>query len=62
MQAHRRIIEIRPNGDPFGRGYVGSETEDNGHSWFYRGDIGAQSRAWWRAYCRRITAILRYGN
>ncbi len=56
---NRTIIEIRPNGDPFGRGFEGCQSEDNGESWFYRGDIGARSRAWWRAYARKINAVLR---
>jgi hypothetical protein len=55
----RGIIEIRPNGDPYGRGFVGSESTDGGHSWFYRGDVGAQPRWWWRDYCRREGHILR---
>lgn len=53
------IIEIQINGDPYGRGFVGSESKDGGRSWFYRGDVGAQSLAWWRAYARRYGAILR---
>jgi hypothetical protein len=54
------IISIQTNGDPYGRGYVGSQTTDGGESWFYRGDVGAQSRAWWRNYCRRNGYVLRY--
>ena len=53
------IIEIRHNGDPYGCGFVGSMSTDNGDSWTYRGDIGAQSRQWWRAYCRRNGYTLR---
>lgn len=60
MKAQRTIIAIRPNGDPFGNGYEGIQSEDGGDSWFYRGDIGARPRAWWRAYARRENAILRY--
>jgi len=55
----RKIIELQHNGDPYGRGFVGSESPDNGNSWFYRGDIGAQSRAWWRYYCWKNNYILR---
>jgi hypothetical protein len=56
----KSIIEIQVNGDPFGSGFVGSQSEDNGHSWFYRGDIGARSRDFWRSYCRRNNITLRY--
>ena len=56
----RTIIEIQVNGDPYGRGFVGSESRDNGHSWIYRGDVGAMSRDWWRYYCRRNGFVLRY--
>lgn len=55
----RPIIEIQANGDPYGRGFVASESKDGGNSWFYRGDVGARSRAWWRVYARRCGAILR---
>ena len=54
------IIEIYVNGDPYGRGYCGSQSTDGGQSWYYRGDIGAQSRTWWRAYCRQNNYVLRY--
>lgn len=47
------IIELEPNGDPFGHGFVGSQSDDGGESWFYRGDIGPQTRAWWRSYAQR---------
>ena len=60
MDNTRSIIEIQVNGDPYGRGYVGSQSDDNGHSWYYRGDIGAQTRQYWRNYCRRKNYILRY--
>ena len=56
----RTIIEIYPTGDPFGRGFEGSESQDGGKSWFYRGDIGARTREYWRRYSRLIGAILRY--
>src|SRR3990167_10826800 len=56
----RDIIEIQPNGDPYGSGFTGIESTDNGQSWFYRGDIGARPRWWWRNYCRRENIILRY--
>lgn len=49
-----RYIHLSHNGDSFGTGFVGMETE-NRHdtTGFYRGDIGARSRQWWRNYCRR---------
>ncbi len=61
MKKHKRrtILEIYQNGDPYGRGFCGSQSEDGGRSWFYRGDVGARSRAWWRRYCRQNDYILR---
>jgi len=56
----RDIIEIQTNGDPYGNGFVASHSCDNGHSWVYRGDIGARSREFWRNYCRKNDYILRY--
>lgn len=49
LSTDRPILELSPNG----RGFTASETRDAGHTWIYRGDIGAQPRAWWRAYARR---------
>jgi len=54
------IIEIKLNGDPYGAGYTGSQSDDGGRSWYYRGDVGAQYRRWWRAYCQNQGYILRY--
>lgn len=56
----QKIIEISPNGDPYGKGFVGSETNDGGESWFYMGNIGAQSRNFWRLYANKNGYILRY--
>lgn len=56
----RDIIEIYPNGDPFGRGYQGSQSTDGGQSWFFCGDISPMSREAWRRYCRREGIILRH--
>jgi hypothetical protein len=53
------ILLLSVNGDPHGRGYVASESTDGGDSWFYRGDLGARSRAWWRAYARANDYTLR---
>ena len=53
------LIEIHRNGDPYGGGYTGIQSEDGGTSWFYRGDIGARPRSWWRHYARTIDARLR---
>lgn len=54
------LIELSPNGDPFGRGFTGSHTVDEDESsWVYWGDIGAQSRDWWRTYCYRNDITLR---
>lgn len=53
------VLELRSNGDPYGRGYVASESRDGGLTWVYRGDVGAASREWWRREARRIGAQLR---
>lgn len=45
--------------DPFGSGFTGRESKDNGATWYYRGDIGARPRQWWRDYCRRNRIVLR---
>ena len=58
----QNIIAIKPTGDPYGRGWEGSQSTDGGQTWFYRGDIGRQSRQWWRAYARREGASLRVEN
>lgn len=56
---HNGILELSHNGDPYGRGFTASESKDNGRSWFYRGDVGARSRAWWRYYARKQGYVLR---
>ena len=53
------IIQIRLTGDPFGKGFVGLQSNDGGTSWHYRGDIGERPRWWWRRYARSIGARLR---
>jgi hypothetical protein len=55
----KRILELEHNGDPYGSGFVASESVDNGHSWFYRGDIGPMPRSFWRAYAKRNGYTLR---
>lgn len=55
----KTILQLEYNGDPFGRGFIAHETRDNGESWFYRGDIGARPRSWWRDYARRNRFTLR---
>ena len=52
-------IQLTHNGDPYGSGFVGSQSTDDGISWFYRGDIGARSRNFWRRYCQRLHITLR---
>lgn len=59
----RTVIVIHENGDPYGSGYVGSEYK-NRHAaeegkGFYRGDLGAMSRAAWRRFCRKHGYVLR---
>ena len=61
-KSHMLIIEIRHNGDPYGNGFVGSQSETNGRDWYYLGNYGAQSRAWWRMHAQRLGAILRYAD
>lgn len=55
----RSIIEIRENGDPFGGGYTGMQSDDGGASWVYRGDIGAAPVSFWRQFCREQNIILK---
>jgi hypothetical protein len=55
----RPILELSENGDPFGSGYTASESTDGGVTWYYRGDIGARPRSFWRDYARRNGKILR---
>ncbi len=56
------ILLIKPTGDPYGRGWEGIQSTDGGQTWFYRGDLGRRSRAWWRAYARRMGYTLRVEN
>lgn len=55
----RPILWLEHNGDPYGSGFTASESTDGGESWFYRGDVGAMPRAWWRNYARRNGHTLR---
>lgn len=59
----RAILVLRPNGDPYGMGYYAIEYKDQSEYLTgygsYRGDIGNQSRSYWRAYARRNNYILR---
>lgn len=59
MKKEKEIIWLSHNGDPYGRGFVASQSRDGGESWFYRGDIGAMPRRYWREYCRKNDFILR---
>lgn len=59
IKKRKPILELQPNGDPYGKGYTASESTDGGLSWFYRGDIGARSRNWWRRYAYSYGATLR---
>ena len=60
--AKKQIIEIRPNGDPYGKGFTALQSDNGGDSWYFRGDIGAKPRQWWRDYARRIGAVRRCKN
>jgi len=59
----KKIIEIYPNGDPFGRGFCGTEYKDqkeyDSGIGVFRGDIGPRPRSFWRSYCAG-KYILRY--
>lgn len=59
-----QIIEITPNGDPFGSGFVGTEyqdqTEYESGIGIHRGDLGVKPRRFWRLYCKQFGYILRY--
>jgi hypothetical protein len=55
----RTILELQHTGDPYGSGFEATESNDGGKTWFYRGDIGAMPRAWWRTYARRNNYTLR---
>jgi hypothetical protein len=55
----RAILELTENGDPYGRGFTASESTDGGVTWFYRGDIGAMPRRYWRSYARKNNKVLR---
>ena len=60
-EEHKRpILELSINGDPYGGGFTAIESTDRGASWYYRGDIGAMPREWWRNYAWKHNAILRY--
>lgn len=58
MQIMTHII-LSPNGDPYGRGFVGmlanSADADSG---VYMGDVGARPRSWWRTYAKRNAYLL----
>lgn len=55
----RPILELSHNGDPYGSGFTATESSDGGHTWYYRGDIGAAPRRFWRGYARRNGYTLR---
>lgn len=54
--APRRILALD---HASGGGFTASESRDGGKSWFFRGDVGAQSRAAWRRLARREGLVLR---
>jgi hypothetical protein len=54
------IISIKHNGDPCGKGFYGFQSDDEGQTWHYRGDLGARTRQWWRNYANKYRATLRY--
>jgi hypothetical protein len=55
----KTIIELSHNGDPYGKGFWGSQSDDGGKSWVFRGDVGAMPRQWWRWYARKNNFTLR---
>lgn len=49
-----KYLVLEHSGDPYGRGFVATEMKNTTDQYgIYRGDIGAQSRQWWRNYARR---------
>lgn len=59
MAPAKPILELQHTGDPYGYGFEAHESRDGGHTWFYRGDLGVRTRAFWRAYARRNHFTLR---
>lgn len=55
----RTVLTLVPNGDPFGTGYVAYESVKSVGRDYYRGDLGARTRNYWREVARRSNAILR---
>lgn len=60
---YKPLLELRPNGDPYGSGfnaieYSTKENELNGIG-VYRGDLGDQPRSFWRHYAKRNEYRLR---
>lgn len=54
MFAEYTHIQLEPNGDPYGRGFVGTLLSSNNATVGpYMGDVGAKSRQWWRNYARK---------
>jgi hypothetical protein len=53
------VVEIYPNGDPFGSGFQGSLSTDGGKSWVFQGDISPAPRRVWREFCHQHNYILR---
>lgn len=52
-------ICLRPNGDPYGSGYEGTETQfPSDNIGIYRGDIGCQTLDWWRIYAKKHNLYL----
>jgi hypothetical protein len=48
----KSILQLAHNGDPYGGGFTATQSDTDGVSWFYRGDIGPMPRSFWRRYAR----------
>ncbi len=50
-----KLLVLEPNGDPYGKGFVAHEYPSwpNRELSYYRGDLGAQSREWFRRYAKK---------
>ena len=58
-QKRNGYLHLSPNGDPYGSGFTATETEyRDDNIGVYRGDIGAQTRQWWRDYANRYGYVL----
>lgn len=54
MADTRKILRLERNGDPFGKGFVGTLFDSpDAEFGVYQGQLGAQSRQYWRTVAAR---------